>query len=214
MNIFVGLVFSVVVADCLIMEAKQPCNLPEQYKELIKSFRPTPKPLVVTSKTTTTLPPLTTLNSIENETTLQVNETITLLPNETTTTLKQMQVHAPFPSIPLCKETPHNDDIYGHFYCLIAFLFYLVAIVTAILFTCRAFGCAKWRFLYNYKEPPTVAEKILEDLAFLYPHLFPKGTTIEEANHILATQGLDVPDHVQRTNRSDFTRQPPHQAFV
>jgi hypothetical protein len=47
------------------------------------------------------------------------------------------------PDLPLCKETPENNNVYGHAYCLIAFLFYLVAIVSALLFTCRAFGCLK-----------------------------------------------------------------------
>lgn len=133
-------------------------NLPEysQYKEWIKLARPT--------------------------TTTPTSTTVTESPMEFSTTEPLMEIPkietAP---IPLCKETP--DNVWGLFYCLLAFMFYLIAIIVALLYICRAMGCAKWRFTYG--PPPSKAEGILEHLNFFYPELFPKGISIEEASRIL-----------------------------
>lgn len=107
--------------------------------------------------------------------------------------------------IPLCKETP--DTLYGIFYCLLAFLFYLITIIVALLYICRTFGCVKWRF--SYGPPPSKEEEMVEHLNFFYPKLFPKGITLEEAGQILTT----VPDGHSPANKNS-PDQPTHSSRV
>lgn len=77
-------------------------NLPEysQYKEFIKSVRPT----------TTIAPEMLTSEALESENPI-VNAPVILGNN------------------PLCKQAPESGDIYGHISCLLTYTLYILAIV-------------------------------------------------------------------------------------
>jgi hypothetical protein len=155
-------------------------NLPEysEYKKIIESLRPT-----TTATTATHKPPQE--QPLINHLTPQF-----------------------VPDLPLCKETPENSNLYGHAYCLIAFLFYLVAIVSALLFTCRAFGCLKRFERQQQQEEQRVQlpyERQLEGLVARYPSIFTKDMSLEEFNKKLSTPNIDVPDgHSTNYKNSSF----------
>lgn len=106
-------------------------NLPEysQYKEFIKSVRPTTTPASVLSSEV--------LETMTTPASMLVSE---VLESE------HPKINAP--TIPLCNQTPESGDIYAHFTCVLTYIFYLLFFATIITYLWR-----KWNAHFQTRHP-------------------------------------------------------------